>query len=101
LARRHLLEDRTFASPFISLTQNPKRALRLILDSDEPLHLAIVDYNVLEEDLSERYRAGPWLVPQICDDHDLGDLRKPHDRRRRDNTKPYTGTGEVCLATPD
>ncbi|KAI1614264.1 hypothetical protein EDD36DRAFT_221238 [Exophiala viscosa] len=101
MARSHLCEDKTFPSPFLSWTENPKRALDLIVESDgseTSLSLAVVDYNVLERDLIRRFGegAGPWLVKTICDTFGLSDLNRIHDNKSKthESRKGYTGTGE-------
>jgi hypothetical protein len=105
LVSPHLFEDTRYASPFISWTENPARALEIISISDEPLHLAVIDYLDLEQDLEQRFgdRAGPWLVPVICQVHDLNDLVRIHRQKtvtaREEGRKHYTGTGEVSQFT--
>ncbi|KAK4940453.1 hypothetical protein LTR10_019437 [Elasticomyces elasticus] len=99
MASDHLYEDKTFASPFLSWTENPKRALELIKSSKTPLSMAAVDYNVLEKDLIQTFgeSATPWLVPKICQRFELTDLTRIHEvntRVAKENQKNYTGTGE-------
>jgi hypothetical protein len=101
LASRHLYEDKTFLSPFLSWTESPVRALKLISKSREHLSLALIDYNVLEEDIYQRYGNNNelYLIPEVCKMYRLDGLVKIHDSRpanyARSNTKPYTGRGEV------
>ena len=100
MVSRHLYEDKTFGSPFLSWTENPKRALDLVRTSKTPLSLAVLDYNVLEKDLVQRFGeiAAPWLVPDLCRKFQLTDLTRIHDNNNtatRENQKNYTGTGEV------
>lgn len=102
MASRHLYEDKTFMSPFLSWTESPKRALKLIETSKVPLSMAIADFNVLEEHLIQRFGKGatPWLVPDICDKLDLTDLKRIHDDKTQnthENRRNYTGTGEVLF----
>ncbi|EXJ65197.1 hypothetical protein A1O7_01537 [Cladophialophora yegresii CBS 114405] len=101
LARRHLCEDKTFASPFLSLTQNPARALNIIATDERTRRgLAIVDYNDLEEKIKQTFgeEDGLWLVPDVYDAHKLNNLTRIHDDRsakpKPGNQKDYTGTGE-------
>jgi hypothetical protein len=78
-ARRHLNEDTTFASPFLSFTQNPKRAIdRHFLKSGNNLALAVIDFNEVEARLKADYGSdsGPWLVPSMCDEFGWDDIRK-------------------------
>ncbi|OCT54341.1 hypothetical protein CLCR_00937 [Cladophialophora carrionii] len=102
LARRHLCEDKTFASPFLSLTQSPARALSIIAtDNRIQRELLIVDYNDLEEKIEQTYGEGHglWLVPDVYGAHKLNNLTRIHDdrssRSERRNQKDYTGTGEA------
>lgn len=97
LARRHLRQE-TFASPFLSWSQNPARILRLIENSGKPRFLAIIDYNDYAEELENRFgRVGIWLVPEICRRHQFYDLGKVGENAKR---RPgYTGIGEVSELT--
>ncbi len=101
LASKHLHEDKTFASPFLSLTDSIARALDIIAKAQYPLSLAIFDYNDLEEDVESRYgkENGLWLVPKFCEDHLLKGFTRIHNAGKsngsRNNQKPYTGSGEV------
>ncbi|KIW17581.1 hypothetical protein PV08_04776 [Exophiala spinifera] len=70
VANRHLHIE-NFSSPFLSWTDSPRRALQLAMksrDSDTPLHIHILDYNVYEEEQERRYgrNNGIWLVPDLC-----------------------------------
>ncbi|KIW72203.1 hypothetical protein PV04_00415 [Phialophora macrospora] len=104
LARRHLCEDKTFPSPLLSLTQNPARALKIIeKDKQTSRGLAILDYNDLEEKMIQRYGKGNgvWLVPKVCEDHDLDNLTKIHDdcpsKSKQKDEENYTGIGEFLV----
>ncbi|KAJ9605159.1 hypothetical protein H2200_010549 [Cladophialophora chaetospira] len=99
LVSKHLHEDKTFASPFISITENPARALEIINKAKTPLSLAIIDYNELEADMKQRFGFGAiWLVPVICRDHGLDRLTRIHDDRavqpKPEGARHYTGAGE-------
>lgn len=100
MASRHLHTDKTFMSPFLSWAESPERALKLIKKSEVSLSLAIVDFNVIEEHLIQRFgkTATPWLVPHICEKFNFTDLRRIHDdnaRATHDYRGNYTGAGEV------
>ena len=101
IVTKHLFEDKTFASPFISFTESPTRALEIIAKAKCSLSLAIIDYNELEADMKRRFGCGNglWLVPVICRDHGLDRLTRIHDDRasrpKSKDVRYYTGTGEV------
>ncbi|OAG38944.1 hypothetical protein AYO21_06822 [Fonsecaea monophora] len=102
LAYRHLIQDRAFPSPFLSLTENPRRALELHLaNTSGHRSLAILDYNVLEEELKKLYGsdAGPWLVPEVTKRYNFTDLAKVDDDRSRTLIEGdgYTGRGEFLI----
>ncbi|KIV78136.1 hypothetical protein PV11_09884 [Exophiala sideris] len=102
MATRHLSEDKTLMSPFLSWAENPRRALKYVKRSDSPKSLAIVDYNVVEENLIRKFgkSAAIWVVPNLCRRFNLTDLVKIHDekstitQRRRNH---YTGAGEFLI----
>ena len=101
LARRHLRQE-IFNSPFLSFTQSPKRAFeKHIIEGNEHRMIAIVDYNILEDEIKKRYGkgAGPWLVPDVCDDFGWDDLVKVDDsvppNQASENRGGYRGIGEV------
>lgn len=100
LFRKHLSEDKTFSSPFLSWAESPKRAMKIICGSNPEnshLSLAVVDYNVLEEELERRFGRPTciWLVPTICREFALEGLRKVHDSSAPLPRHNYTGRGEV------
>ncbi|KIX00470.1 uncharacterized protein Z518_10610 [Rhinocladiella mackenziei CBS 650.93] len=96
----HLTTDRRHLSPFLSWTENPERALKLLVkNSETPRCLAIFDYNVMERELENRHGkwAGPWAVPPICRHFGFDVLPKVSDNSHSnqvDKTHSYTGTGE-------
>lgn len=96
IAHRHLCEDHCFDSPFLSWTENPARALRIIEEKASPRYLSVVDYNDFDDDLVVKYGRGNglWLVKQMCDDQGFGDLQKI-GQDRASHYRGYTGTGEV------
>ncbi|KIX96074.1 uncharacterized protein Z520_08329 [Fonsecaea multimorphosa CBS 102226] len=103
-AYRHLIQDKTFSSPFLSFTENPHRALGAHLaKSPERRSLAILDHNILEEEYRKAYGTdtGIWLVPELVKEYDFNDLRKvDHDPSLHNVVKrqrPYTGIGEFLI----
>ncbi|KIW98951.1 uncharacterized protein Z519_00614 [Cladophialophora bantiana CBS 173.52] len=103
LVYRHLITDK-FPSPFLSWTENPERALeKHLAKSSERRSLAIVDYNVLEDDFEKFHGigTGPWLVPKICETYVFNDLQKINKRwpprRGVKRRKGYKGTGEFLI----
>ncbi|OQU95673.1 hypothetical protein CLAIMM_01854 [Cladophialophora immunda] len=104
LVYRHLITDKTFSSPYLSFTQNPKRAIEAHLaKSSAHLSIAVIDYNVLEEEIKRLYGIGngPWLVPSIVTDYGFKDLKKiEKDQPVKQGVKGqegYTGRGEFLI----
>ncbi|OAL31641.1 hypothetical protein AYO20_08184 [Fonsecaea nubica] len=102
LAYRHLVQDRAFPSPFLSVTESPRRALEVHLaNTSGHRSLAILDYNVLEEELKKLYGsdAGPWLVPEVTKRYEFTDLAKIDDDRSGTLIEGdgYTGRGEFLI----
>lgn len=83
----HLFVRHDHASPFISLTQFARYALRIISKSQKPKSFAVFLYVDLEEEGRKKNKIKPRLVPKICDQFDLND-RLPNR---------YRGRGEVSL----
>ena len=102
LAHRHLIQDRSFNSPFLSFTQSPRRALtHHTAKGAQHGSLAIIDYNVLEQDMRDRYGKDTrlWWVNDLCKRFEWDDLAKVdnnHPRCQKLGARGgYTGTGEV------
>lgn len=99
---RHLSTDLSFESPWLSFTSSLDRALKIITNSQHVLHLVVMDYNVVEESLRNRFGESDklWLVPMICreaKDDKLRQLRKiDQDTSIRTRTA-YTGRDEVLF----
>ncbi|EXJ76095.1 uncharacterized protein A1O5_00603 [Cladophialophora psammophila CBS 110553] len=86
------------------VTSSEKRALeKHLAKSSERCSLAIVNYNVLEEDFENLHGigTGPWLVPKICETYGFNDLHKIDKswplRRGVKRKKGYKGTGEFLI----
>lgn len=97
---RHLSADSTFNSPWLSFTASLDRALKIITSAKHVLHLAVVDYNVLEEGLKDRVGDHDkiWLVPVLCKeakDDRLRNLRKVDDEISTRSLPAYNGRDEV------
>lgn len=103
----HLSEDTTYESPFLSFTSSLKRALKIIKQAPHVLHLAVIDYNVVQKCLEQRFGEYSiiWLVPEICKTYKLDDLKKvdcpPASRSGTRDRKGYTGRDEVCHNYPN
>ncbi|EHY52357.1 hypothetical protein ABEF92_007846 [Exophiala dermatitidis] len=104
-AFRHLVEQHLrevpFSSPFLSWSQNPRRALDLIEKGAKPRFLAVIDYNDYCEELESRFGRGVglWLVPSICQRYGFRDLEKAGESTSvgsgtRPRRRGYTGIGE-------
>lgn len=99
----HLSEDRNYSSPFLSFTSNIGRTLKIIKKADHVLHLAILDYNVLEKSLANRFGEHDriYLAPDICKQCGFDNLQKtnrqPSSTATARGRKPYTGRDEVHL----
>ncbi|KAL2439104.1 hypothetical protein ABEF95_015919 [Exophiala dermatitidis] len=104
-AFRHLVEQHLrevpFSSPFLSWSQNPRRALDLIEKGVKPRFLAVIDYNDYCEELESRFGRGVglWLVPSICERYGFRDLEKAGESTSvgsgtRPRRRGYTGIGE-------
>jgi len=97
----HLLSDNSYPSPFISLTASVNRALSIIDKAPHTLHLAILDYNVVEECLKHRYGENDeiFLVPEICGLYKFDSLRRIDGSSQLTARRGYTGRDEVCYHT--
>ena len=88
--RQYLGQRAIYMSPFLSLAENPVRALKRIskAEAELPLSFAIFHTPEITEDALARYGKlclpYPYLVPAICASHELDDL--PGN---------YSGSGEV------
>ncbi|KEF62960.1 uncharacterized protein A1O9_00935 [Exophiala aquamarina CBS 119918] len=84
------------------MTANLKRALHIMRKAPHVLHLAIVDYNVVEKYLAERFGEHDkiWLVPTICEAYKLDDIQKidcPQSSRSASKRRGYTGRDEFLI----
>ncbi|KAK5045276.1 hypothetical protein LTR84_009382 [Exophiala bonariae] len=103
----HLSSDETFNSPWLSFTEYLSRALKIMAAAKHELHLAVIDYNEVEESLKSRFgieRDKIWLVPTLCKDlkntdERFGKLRKIRDENpmKSEHQRNYTGTGEFII----
>ena len=93
--KEYLPEDARYPSPFISLSESPRRALEFVIKSVQkekiPRSMAIFETMAIAGDGYDRYGGScmpyPYLVPAICRTHNIDDL-----------PGKYTGTGEVSLS---
>jgi hypothetical protein len=86
LAEPHLRGDLSYQSPFISVTEWPRYAMKVMGSMKPARSLAVFDMLDIEEDSTERFgeRCRPYPVGTLCKKHDLFDL-----------PGGYTGRGEV------
>ena len=91
--RQYRGEHANYLSPFLSLAENPVRALKRIAESQLPLALAIFHTPEITADALARYgklyMPIPYLVPTIVSTHDLERL-----------PGGYNGRGEVINSVP-
>ena len=91
-ARPHLEWDHTYSSPFLSLAQNSKNAMRRVeLEKsarfDKKMFLAVFSYDEVKKDAESRHGpdSGPYLVSGLFAKHKVSSL-----------PDGYTGVGDVC-----